>query len=108
MACEYDLVHSPEMDQDTRTISHRPTDRASKRFPPSQAVRFAPLQGGVGRGTSCHTRAPSGGQQRSMEVVFDHSWPQAKACSRASLGGFLSSRPNTGASGGDGPRTGPG
>jgi hypothetical protein len=32
---------------------------------------------------ACHKR----GQQRSMEVTPDHSWPQAKACSRASLEG---------------------
>jgi hypothetical protein len=49
------------------------------------AVRFAPLQGGVGRGTSCHTRATRGdsnGQWRSLlttagrrpRPVAGHHW----------------------------------
>lgn len=34
---------------------------------------------------ACHTRATTGGQQRSTGVTPDHGWSQVTVCTRASL-----------------------
>jgi hypothetical protein len=49
--------------------------------------RYGPhlCKAGPRHGTSCHSRATTGGQSRSTGVTRGHGRPQVKACTRAAL-----------------------